>query len=86
MKCPIESAAEICQGYLARQFDQLSARKVPLQFGKQLVADFRRRPRHGNGKVKNEFLDRTKYVAFFIIGEMLQFLFADAGCPAVRRA
>ncbi len=53
---------------------------------KQIFADVRRRTCHGNGKVKNEFLDRTEYVAFLMVGEMLQFFFSNAGCPAVRRA
>ncbi len=86
MKHPIESPPGISLGDFACKLDQLFVRKVLLQSGKQLVADFSRRARHGNGKIEYEFLSRTEHIAFFVVGEVLQFLFSDSGRPAVRRA
>jgi hypothetical protein len=86
MKCPVKSSAEICLGYLTGQLHQLGIREVLPQFGKQFVADFSRSARHGNGKIKNELLNRAEYAVFLIVREISEFLLGNTGCPALGRA
>ena len=86
MKCPVEPPAEIRLGYLTRQLDQLDFREIFPQFGKQLITDCSRRACHGNGKVKDEFLNKSEYVAFPIVREISQFFLGHTGCPALGRA
>jgi len=86
MKRPVEPTAKICLGDFTRQLDQLGIREMFPQFGKQLIADFSGSVRHGNGKIKDELLYGPEYTAFLIVRKTPQFLFRDAGCPALGRA
>jgi hypothetical protein len=61
MKCPVESPAEICLGYLTGQLYQLGVREMLPQFSEQFVADFSRGACHGYGKIKNDLLDGAEH-------------------------
>jgi hypothetical protein len=86
MKRPVKSPAEIRLGYLAGQLYQLRVGEMLPQCGKQFVADFSRSACHGNGKIKNELLNRAEYAAFLIVREISEFLLGNTCCPALGRA
>jgi hypothetical protein len=86
MKGPVKSPAKIRLCYLTRQLDQLGSREMLLQCSEQFAADDSRSACHGNGKIKDELLNRAEDIAFPVVREVSQLFLGDAGCSALGRA
>jgi hypothetical protein len=85
MKYPVEPRPEIGLGNLAREFHQLLAREMFLQFLEQFVSHHCRRLRHRDDKIEHELIKLIERPAYPIVRQVPQLFLRDARCPAFSR-